>query len=311
MALASRCVRGLVRFAAGIGLLLSLVHCSSPVPPAGTGDDSLLSGTMLGDNPFRDGGPTREEIVAAYFAQRGLSFSAVAESSWIALDGEAALLLRVHNAGQRSVTLELERSMGVWPFDSEEFGCVRAEVVSTWASARLGVQQSLETLRIDQFGQLEVAPGSSGELCVPLGLALPKGAEALVARLAPVLYPLAIRFGDEPERVITIRFPELELRFGPAAVALAAAGDAKPFERALEEIPAHVIAASLRRSESARQETIDQLIVSLPGPDARGRRARCVALEWLTERRFGDSVERWRSWWEAEGAATAATGDSR
>jgi hypothetical protein len=66
------------------------------------------------------------------------------------------------------------------------------------------------------------------------------------------------------------------------------------------------VAAAVRRAERDRVGVVDRLLLSLPGPDARARRARCTALEWITGQRLGDSVERWRCWWDsAEGAAFA------
>jgi hypothetical protein len=308
MALAGPCMRELRRLAAGavvvggFGLSLVMNSCgSSPVPPQGTGGEQAGGTLPLGENPFSDEGPTRAAIVAAYFEQRGCSFSAAIESGWVALDSQAMVVLSFRNRGALPISLVLRRDEGFWPFDSVEHGCVRFDVAAKWASLRTGLQSLEDQLRLDLPDDLEIAPGSDAELRVPLELALPPDGEALIARVQPTLHPLAIRCGEEPERVIAIRFPTLEVRYGPAAVVLAAAEDPAPFERALADVPGHVVAAALRRAETGRAETIDRLIVTLPGPDAAARRARCVALEWLTERRLGDSVERWRSWWEAEG----------
>jgi len=308
MALAGSFMRELRRRAAGavvvggIAVFSTCPSCgSSPAPAKGIGDEPAEGALPLGENPFSDEGPTRASIVAAYFEQRGCSFSAAFESGWVALDQQATVVLTFRNRGALPITLVLERDEGFWPFDSVEHGCVRFDVAAKWASLRTGVQTLEDRLRLDLPGDLEIAPGGDAELRVPLELKLPTDGEALVARVQPTLHPLAIRCGEEPERMIALRFPAIEVRFGPAAVVLAAADDPAPFERALAEVPAHVVAAALRRAESGRAETVDRLIVSLPGPDAAARRARCVALEWLTDRRLGDSVERWRSWWEAEG----------
>ena len=309
MALANGWVR--VRSWSLRGFLLAAVSaCAgqspSPAPLEGAGDVSRHGNGGLEDNPFRDGLPTHDERIAAYFAERGLAFAARVESAWVAFEATAVLWIEVGNGGTQPVTLVLEREFGIWPFSRREQGCVVAESTATWASLRHGVQVALETVRVDQAGELLVPAGGTASLRVAMPLQVPTAAEAVVARIAPVLHPLAIRCGEEPERVIAIGLPEVEVRFGPAAVVHAAAGDEAPFERALAELPEHLIAAALRSGESAPAATIDRLIVSLPGPDRRGKRARCVALEWLTGERLGESVERWRGWWEARGAQRPA-----
>ncbi|MBM4016091.1 MAG: hypothetical protein FJ293_14160 [Planctomycetes bacterium] len=317
MALANHGVR--VRSWSIPGFLLAALagcagHSPSPVPLEGAGDGPRSGDGAMAENPFGGGRPTHAERIAAYFAERGLAFRASAESPWVALDGTPALRIEVSNGGALPVTIVLSRDLGVWPFTREERGCLVVESTATWASWRHGVQVAIETVRVDQAADVVVPVGGSASLRIELPLALPAGAEAVVARVAPQLHPLAIRCGDEPERVISIELPPIELRFGPAAVAHAAAGDEVPFERALAELPEHLIAAALHHGEAAKVPTIDRLIVSLPGPDRRGRRARCVALEWLTGQRHGESVERWRGWWEAQGApapAAAATGGER
>jgi hypothetical protein len=255
------------------------------------------------ENPFGGEAPTHAERIAAFFSERGLSFGVRAESDWVALDAPAALEIVVSNAGTAPVTLVLSRDVGLWPFSSSERGCVVCESVATWASWRHGVQVVRETLRIDSAEDVVVEVGGSASFRISLPLEIPAGAEAMEARVKPVLHPLAIRCGLEPERVIAIDLPAVMLRFGPVAVVHAAAGDEAPFERALEELPEHLIAAALRQGRATPAAAIDRLIVSLPGPDRRGKRARCVALEWLTGERLGESVERWRGWWEAQGVA--------
>lgn len=301
MTLARRSVGGRLRFAPGLAAVVLFVHCASPVPVEGAGDAISSAQQRSGANPFRDGAPSRDEIVADYLGRRGIAVAVAPAARWVALDGEAALDVNFRNEGGAPFTLVLTRSHGIWPFTQSEHGCFQVEVTGAWASARHGLQAVLTTLRVEQDADVVLAPGSSAVVRVPIAFAPPAGAEAIVATLEAVLHPLAIRCGDEPERVIALRLPPVELRYGPAAVALAAEGDDAPLERALAELPEHLIAAALRRGETARAETVDRLIVGLPGPDWRGKRARCVALEWLTEQRLGDSVERWRSWWETQG----------
>ncbi len=301
--------RELVRLAAG-GLVSGMVWfgCSSPASTSGAGGESPLGGEKLADNPFRDPRevPTRDQIVEHYFRQRGLEFNSAAEASWVALDGQAAILATIRNGGTKRVQLVAERTHGIWPFRDREHACVRLSAELVVGSLQAGVQVVQATERFEAFETIEVPPGAERTLRVPFEIPLPAGIEAAVVTVEPVLHPLALLCGDEPERLISIAFPAVKIRFAPAAVVAAAIEDEVPLTRALADIPEHVIGAALRRGEADREGTIDLLVLALPGPDPRSRRARFVALEWLTGERLGNSVERWRSWWESAGKVTTA-----
>lgn len=316
MALAGGSLRKRSRFAAALLVVFEFVSnsgCSSPAPANGAGGDPDRERALLGANPFlgeRQETP-RESIAAAYFAERGLSFAAAPVAAWQALDEVAELRLVVRNDGAQPVTFVARRTRGLWPFDSDEQACLCLEARGRFGALRVGIQSLQASLRHDDFDDLEVPPGEQRELRVPVALELPADADAAVVEVAARLHPLAIRCGAEPERVVTLRFPPVELRYVPAAVAAAAADDDAPFARAQEQIARHLLGAALRRAESrGAVEVVDALMLSLPGPDAAGRRARFIALEWLTGRRLGDSVERWRSWWESADGMSFSAGES-
>ncbi len=291
-------------------VFMSMCGCSSPAPSDGAGGDPDSERARLDANPFLGDGDhsPRQSIAAAYFAERGLSFSATAAAPWTPLDERAQLRLVLRNDGALPVTFVARRERGIWPFRTQESACVRLEASARYGSLRVGLQSLQQSLSFDEFDDLVLEPGSSRELLVRVDLALPADADAVIAEVEARLHSLAIRCGDEPERVVTVRFPAATLRYAPAAVAAALADDATPFARALDGIPEHLLGASLRLAQAqGATAVVDALMVSLPGPDARGRRARCLALEWLTGRRHGDSVERWRSWWEsADGMSFSA-----
>jgi hypothetical protein len=162
------------------------------------------------------------------------------------------------------------------------------------------VQHAQDVLPIDTLETLTVPPGGEQSYRLPLALGLGDDVECARVVVRPILHPLAIVVGDEPERVITLKFPEVRLHLAPAVVAAARGDDDAPFEQALASRPQDVIAAAARSGERDPVGAIERLLLALPGPDAGARRARCVALEWLTGAGLGDSVERWRSWWDSE-----------
>lgn len=309
---ASSASRAARRYCAAL-LCACAAGCSSPAGSGAAGGEEALRGTRLASNPFLADGdqPSRDAIAAAYFEERGIAFEATAVRAWTPLDERAALLLRVRNGGPLPCTFVARRSRGVWPWRDEEHACVRLEVEAVLAAARTGQQATRATLHFDDFEDLVVAPGAEAAIEVVLEWTPPPGAQVATAGVTATLHPLAIRCGDEPERVIALRFDEVVLGFAPAAVATAAPGDDAPWRRALEELPEHLPAAALRRAETAgRVAVVDELILALPGRDAPARRARSLALEWLTGRRLGDSVERWRSWWESRDYAAFAAAEA-
>jgi len=283
--------------------LLGLAACAAPgaAPPGGAGA-TVETGRSEPERISFDGpknAPGREELAARFFEARAVAFGARAEAEWVALGSEPAVLLTVRNSGTKALRLVGERTRGVWPFSSTERGRIVLHVAVTWA-ARAGVRSTRDAVPAGPLEDLVIAPGSERALRFPLPLALPAGTECARVVVRPLLHPLAVEVEDEPERVVALRFPDVTVMLGPAEVALAAAADGAPLARALEERPEQVVAAAVRLAEHDPVAAVDRLLAALPGPDARARRARCVALEWITSRRLGDSVERWRGWWDSE-----------
>jgi hypothetical protein len=292
---------------------------SSPVSKNGTGDDAAADARRpaWADNPFRDARetPSRDEQLALFLTSHGLELAAAPESEWVALDRRAALLVTIRNRGSKELRVVGERTHGVWPFTSSERARVVLHTAVKWASLAARIEQ-----HDDSFDALDgdVAAGLGEELVVPAGgertlrlelpLDLPSAVVAASVAVRPVVHPLALVFAGEPERVATLRFPEVRVGFAPFDVVAASRDDATLLPRALERSPASVVAAAVRRAERDGAATVDQLVLSLPGPTAAARRARCVALEWLTGERLGDSVERWRGWWESESGTRFAQG---
>jgi hypothetical protein len=98
--------------------------------------------------------------------------------------------------------------------------------------------------------------------------------------------------------------------FAPRSIAAVAASDApgisSALDAALSQAAGDVVAAAVRAGHADAAGTVERLVLALPGGDPTARRARCVALEWLTRRRFGDQVEGWRGWWHSDAGAAFA-----
>jgi len=296
-------------------LLWTVVACGSPSSPPGLGGeggrrDSPEAVKAL-EPQFEGGGaqagaPARDRAsdVRNFFAQRGVAFEAAAESAWVELGGEAALVVTIRNGGGRRLTLLGERSFGTWPFGSSERGRVVFHQRTIQASLAVGVQDREET-RVEEWTAFEadrfvVEAGATRSLRLPLASALARDALAAEITVKVELHPLAIQFEGEPDRVVALTCAPVDLRFAPPRVALGADDGGALLERALAEDPELVMGAALRTAQAGVADVVARLIRSLPGPDAKARRARFVALEWLTGKRFGGDVERWRGWWESD-----------
>lgn len=310
-----------------------LLACSSPPPGVG-GEDAARDPAERAarpDRPERRDEPVfdlpgagasdaaRERVVALarFLGERGVTIDAVAVAGWVALDGQGALRITIRNDGAKRLTLCGERTVGVWPFTHEERAKTSLRVVASQATLRNGFQVGAGTELGDSLGTIVVEPGSTVAIGLPFDVPFAKGTLAASVTVRAELHPLALQFEGEPERVCALPLDDVSIRFGPPRVAAAADGDRVPFEAGLADDPELLVAAALRMAESDPVETVGRLIATLPGPDAAARRARIIALEWITQRRLGDSVERWRGWWDSEEgmrfgrAAPAADGSGR
>lgn len=272
--------------------VLIAASCASPARKSRVGEDE-----PAGDPKTV---ATRDDAVARFFAARGLSLAAAPESQWVALGSQAAVIATIRNVGTATVRIVSERTLGTWPFDSMERARATLHVTTRFASLQSGVQQVSDVLPITEPPTVEIPPGAEQSIRLPLAFALPADVDFAQVDVRPFLHPLAIVVGDEPERVITFKFGEVRIWFAPPEVATASSEDEGPLELALAEKPQAVIAAAARAALRDPVGTIERLMLALPGPNAQARRARCVALEWVTGARLGDSVERWRSWWDSE-----------
>jgi hypothetical protein len=301
-----------------------LISCSSP--PPGSGGTPRDPADRTGrperrEEPVFDfpGGAAandaqRERVVALerFLGERGVTLDAVAVERWVALDGQGALRITIRNDGAKRLTLVGERRVGAWPFARDERARTSLRLVTSQATMRNGLQVVAGTEFDDSLGTIVVEPGDTVAIRLPFTAPLAKGALAASVAVRAELHPLALQFEGEPERVCALPFDDVVVRFGPPRVAAAADGDRVPFEAGLADDPELLVAAALRLAESDAVETVGRLIATLPGPDAAARRARIVALEWITQRRLGDSVERWRGWWDSDegmrfGRGVAAT----
>ncbi len=306
-------------------VVLAAAACGSPSSPPGLGGEdgrreSPEDGKAL-EPQFEGGGapagaPARDRAtdVKNFFAQRGVAIEAAAESAWVELGGEAALVITIRNGGGRRLTLLGERSFGTWPFDSSERGRVVFHERTIQASLAIGVQDREET-RVEEWTAYEsdrfvVEASATHSLRLPIASALAKDALAAEITVKVELHPLAVQFEGEPDRVVALNFAPVDLRFAPPRVALGVDDGGALLERALAEDPELVMGAALRAAQEGISDVVARLIRSLPGPDVKARRARFVALEWLTGKRFGGDVERWRGWWESdEGMRFGRVGD--
>jgi hypothetical protein len=288
-----------------------LLGCSSPPPGFGGGggqhdaaDKAERREEPVFDLPGVAGSSdaAHERVVALtrFLGQRGVELDAVAEDPWVALDGQGALRITIRNGGAKRLKLIGERSVGVWPFDREEHARTTLRLVTEQATLRNGLQVAAGTELDDSIGTIDVEPGGAAVVRVPFVAHLAKETLAASVTVRAELHPLALQFEGEPERVCSLPFDDVVVRFGPPRVAAATAGDRAPFEAGLADDPELLVAAALQAAEVDPAETVGRLIATLPGPDAAARRARIIALEWITQRRLGDSVERWRGWWDSE-----------
>jgi hypothetical protein len=302
-----------------------LLGCSSPPPGFGGGDEAK-DPTSRGDRRERreepvfdlpgvaggsDAAHERVMALSRFLGERGVALNAVAEAPWVALDGEGALRITIRNGGDKRLTLRGERRVGFWPFTREEHTRTTLRLITAQATMRSGFQVSSGTELDDSLGTIEVEPGSVAAVRIPFAAHLAKGALAAIVTVRAELHPLALQFEGEPERVCSLPFDDVEVRFGPPRVAAAAPGDRAPFEIGLADDPELLVAAALHAAESDPSDAVGRLIATLPGPDAAARRARIIALEWITQRRLGDSVERWRGWWDSDEGMKFGRGGQR
>jgi len=281
---------------AAIALLVA--GCSSPALVDGGGGGAPLDAATA-RSAAREA-PPREEQIRRYLEPRGITISAHAEAAWSTLGGEAAIVVELRNAGSKEFRLVGERTRGAWPFSTDEHARAELRVDVTFATPSAGVRTLHDSLPIDDLETIVVPAGGERSLRLPLRLALPDAAECAVALVRPILHPLAIEVDSEPERVVTLHLPEVRVAFAPPEAAAAAEGGEALLEAALDARPELVVAAAVLSGERDPVGTVDRLILALPGRDARARRARCTALQWLTGARLGDGVERWRGWWDSE-----------
>lgn len=306
-------------------LFVLAISCGGPPSSPGFGGEGghrdPAAEPRSGEPQFEGGGPApgvgapardRASDFRNFFAQRGVTFDAAAESEWVELGGEGAVVVTIRNGGSRRLVLLGERSVGFWPFSSRERGCVTLHVRTLQASLAIGVQDGEET-RVEEWtgdpsGSVVVAAGETRSLRLPIARNLARDAVAARIDVRVELHPLAVQFEGEPDRVVALHFAPVALHFAPPRVALAPA-DRALLDRALDEDPDLVVGTALRVAETGAADVVARLITSLPGPDAKARRARFVALEWLTGKRFGGDVERWRGWWESDEAMHFGRGD--
>jgi hypothetical protein len=295
-------------FARSVALML-LCGCSSP-PPGFGGGDGQRDAAERRDEPVFDGpvatangteaARERVQALTRFLGQRGVTFHAAAESDWVALDGQAALSITVRNEGPKRLTLRNERHVGIWPFAHDERGRIALRLFTTQASLANGLQASVATQFDESVETIVVAPGGETAVRLPVTVHLAKATLAASVTVRAELHPLALQFEGEPERVCAVPFEDVVVRFGPPRVAAAKPGDAAPFEAGLADDPELLVAAALRAAETDPAGTVGRLVATLPGPDVASRRARVVVLEWITQRNLGDSVERWRGWWDSD-----------
>ena len=245
--------------------------------------------------------------MARYLAEHGVLLSAVPESPWVPVASEAAVLLTIANHGTRALSVRGERAVGVWPFDEVEHGCSVLQYQVRWVELTGGVQSGSDTVRSESLATLAIPPGEERSLRIALPWRPSPDCDGASVTIHPTLLPLALEFEQEPERLVALRFPEVRVGFAPTNVATAPAGSAELLDHAIDSRPEEIVMAAARLTESDGALVTDRLILALPGRDRRTRRSLMLALEWVTGRSFGESVERWRGWWEAQGDRSAAT----
>ena len=295
---------------ASLASFAGLLGCSSPPPGFGGGDgphDPAGKSERREEPVFdlpgaaaTDAARERVQLLTRFLGQRGVELDTVAEAPWVEFEAQGALRISIRNGGEKRLTLIGERRVGVWPFKHEEHARTTLRLVTEQATLRNGLQVTAGTELDDSIGTIDVEPGAIAVVRLPFAAHLAKGVVAARVTVRAELHPLALQFEGEPERVCSLPLDDVVVRFGPPRVAAATPGDRAPFEAGLADDPELLVAAALQAAERDPAETVGKLIATLPGPDAAARRARIVALEWITQRRLGDSVERWRGWWDSE-----------
>jgi predicted RNA-binding protein with RPS1 domain len=152
-------------------VLAAAVACGSPSSPPGLGGeggrrDSPEAVKAL-ELQFEGGGapagaPARDRAsdFRNFFSQRGVTLDAAAESAWVELGGEGAVVVTIRNGGSRRLTLLGERSVGFWPFSSRERGRMTLYVRTMQASLAIGVQDGEET-RVEEWTAASTRTASS------------------------------------------------------------------------------------------------------------------------------------------------------
>ena len=134
------------------------------------------------------------------------------------------------------------RRHGFFPFRSEERGQLDLDLVQEGLSIRYGRHGEERRIRVPDLEResIVVQPGTEFLLSVPVPV--PSGAtDVLELTVQAQLFPLAVEFEGEPERLVAVRFPRSRVRFGPAEVVeLAGLGDMTRLAEALAERPEQV-----------------------------------------------------------------------
>ena len=254
----------------------------------------------------------RDESRRRFFRERGLEFESWVSPSWRPLGNEFEIYLLIRNVGSQAVSFPASRTVGWWPFRSEERGRIVFELAGVGLSPRVGIHQIRKTIQSKELSDLEIYPGEETTMSFAIPDPGNDATEYLRLSIRATIYPLAVNFEGEPQRFTALQFPESVCHGVPSKVLeRRPVADWTDLTRAAEQRPQDLLAWAALLCEQDRVRTVDSLMKALPGTDRQTQRRLITALRWVTRLSLGSSVDTWHSWWESEDGARWALRERR
>jgi len=235
----------------------------------------------------------------AYWSERDITLDAWTVGEWAAVDVPLPICLSIANNSSQPLVLTLSRRTSWWPFGHVESAEGVLDVQRSGPVIGLGSRAMEERRELPlPEGNLELAPGEEVLLELDLDARVQRWRPYQELRVRTAVFPLAVQYGDEPERFVALDFPDLHVCLIPPSVLEASAlGDWTAFDRCFDGPAEHLLAFALRYARLDRIRVTDQLMGALPGRSMPHRAAMLAALAEITGQEHGDHIDRWRSWW--------------
>jgi len=220
------------------------------------------------------------------------------EDRWLAAGKGASLKLSIHNPTAQRLVVRLRGGGSRWSPRPAVSGLLRLHV--RWRAVLEGGGQAYVEEPVDQelAEDLSVEPRTTLHLHVPWRPRPPPRCLIADVRVRAELFPVAIGWQGEPERLATLQFGETGLWWVPQEIGRGVlSGDFDQLGRGSAIGPAETLAVATACAALDVPRTVDLLILSMAGGGATSTAA--AALRWLTGSSLGPSAERWQRWWDS------------